>query len=131
MSRSINNKPELKPFRKELRNHSTSAEAVLWTYLKNKQLGGRKFRRQFSVGSFILDFYCPKEKLCVELDGAHHFTEEGLKNDNERTDFLNAQGIRVIRFENFEVFNSLEQVLETIQDNFKATTPPPAGGTPP
>ncbi|WP_255518216.1 endonuclease domain-containing protein [Fulvivirga sp. M361] len=64
------NKPELKKFRKELRNNGTSAEATLWTMLKNKQLEGRKFRRQYSVGYYILDFYCTSERLAIELDGA-------------------------------------------------------------
>ncbi len=59
----INNKPELKPIRKQLRNHSTSAEATLWTYIQKSRLDNRKFRRQHSIGDFIADFYCPAEKL--------------------------------------------------------------------
>lgn len=117
--RQINNKTELKEFRKKLRNNGTPAEAFLWRYLKNKQLEGRKFRRQFSVGNYILDFYCPSEKLCVELDGADHFTSAGFEYDQERTAFLNAQGIKVIRFENKIVFDCTEHVLETIKSNFK------------
>ncbi len=72
----INNRPELKVFRKALRNNSTAAEATLWKMIKGKKLKGRKFRRQFSVEKFILDFYCPSEKLAIELDGAGHFTPE-------------------------------------------------------
>ena len=116
--RSPNNRPELKDYRKQLRSNLTSAEATLWKYLKRKQLVGRKFRRQFSVESYIIDFYCPAEKLAVELDGAHHFTEEGLLYDEERTKVLNAHGIKVIRFENVEVFNALEAVLHAIKNNF-------------
>jgi len=67
MGEQINNRPELKKFRKNLRNNSTSAEATLWTYLQKSQLDGRKFKRQHSVENYILDFYCPSEKLCVEL----------------------------------------------------------------
>jgi very-short-patch-repair endonuclease len=118
----LNNKPELKEFRKALRNHSTSAEATLWTHLKGKQLEGRKFRRQFSVGNYILDFYCTSEKLCIELDGAEHFTQEGLERDEERTAFLNSHGIRVIRFENIEIFKDIEAVLEVIKNNFVFNT---------
>lgn len=73
----INNKTELKPFRKKLRNNSTSAEATLWTYLQKSQLENRKFRRQNSLGNFIADFYCPSEKLVIELDGEDHFWEPG------------------------------------------------------
>ena len=85
----INNKPSLKPYRKQLRNNLTSAEATLWKHLQRKQLEGRKFRRQHSVGNYILDFYCPAEKLCVELDGAAHFTESGVESDQKRTIYLN------------------------------------------
>lgn len=115
----INNRPELKEYRKDLRNKSTIAEAYLWPYLKNKQLEGRRFRRQFSVGNYIIDFYCPAEKLAVELDGAGHFTPEGQEYDEERTRFLNGQGIRVIRFENKVVFEDTEGVLEGIRRCFK------------
>ncbi|HET8858764.1 endonuclease domain-containing protein [Marivirga sp.] len=115
----IHNRPELKEYRKRLRNNGTPAEAFLWNYLKAKQLKGRKFRRQFSVGNYILDFYCPAEKLCIELDGADHFTSAGYQNDEERTNYLNHLGIKVIRFENKTVFDATESVLETIVSNFK------------
>jgi very-short-patch-repair endonuclease len=120
----VNNKPELKDFRKALRNNSTPAEVTLWKALKGKQLGGRKFRRQFSVENYILDFYCPSEKLAIELDGHGHFTEAGLAYDAERTSFLNSRGITVIRFENVEVLKALDNLLENIKANF--TTPKPS-----
>ena len=119
--RQINNRPELKELRKQLRNNLTSAEATLWKFLKSKQLDGRKFRRQFSVENYILDFYCHAEKLAIELDGIYHFSAAGYQYDSERTAFLNNLGIKVIRFENCEVFNALENVLEVIKSNF--TTP--------
>jgi very-short-patch-repair endonuclease len=115
----INNRTELKEYRKNLRNNGTTAEAFLWNYLKAKQLNGRKFRRQFSVGNYILDFYCPAEKLCVELDGADHFTDEGFLYDEERTNYLNSLGIKVIRFENKTVFDHTENVLEEIKRGFE------------
>lgn len=124
MYEQIHNRKELESFRKELRNNLTSAEATLWIELKGKQLEGRKFRRQHSVGSYILDFYCPSEKLCVELDGAHHFTEEGMAYDKERTAYLNSLNIRVIRFKNADVFERMEKVLSEIRSNF--TTPNPS-----
>jgi len=112
------NKHELKEFRKRLRNHGTAAEAMLWTLLKGKQLAGRKFRRQYSVGNYILDFYCTSERLCIELDGADHFTAAGFEYDEERTTFLNSHDIRVVRFENEEVFKHPEAVLEEIKRHF-------------
>jgi very-short-patch-repair endonuclease len=114
----IHNRIELKVFRKNLRNNSTSAEATLWLQLKNSQLDGRKFRRQHSVGAYILDFYCPAEKLCIELDGADHYTSNGEAYDEERTKYLNSLNIRVIRFENNEVFQAIEYVLGRIRSCF-------------
>lgn len=116
----INNKKELLARRKNLRNNSTTAEAALWKILKGKKLG-RKFRRQHSVGYYILDFYCPAERLAIELDGAQHFTEEGRKKDAVRTEYLNSLNIRVVRFENVEVFQNAQGVLDEIRGHF--TTP--------
>ncbi|MBD8489294.1 endonuclease domain-containing protein [Echinicola sp. CAU 1574] len=120
----IYNVPYLKAKRKSLRNNSTPAEATLWKALSNKKLNGRKFRRQYSVGNYILDFYCPSERLCIELDGTHHFTEAGYEYDKERTKYIENLNISVIRFRNEEVFNSLESVLSEIKRNF--TTPNPS-----
>lgn len=114
----LNNIPLLKDRRRHLRNNLTSAEATLWKYLKSSQLDGRKFRRQHSFGMFILDFYCPSENLAVELDGAHHFTEDGKKYDERRSKFLNDHGIQVVRFENHEVLEDIEKVLEEIRKRF-------------
>ncbi len=81
----LNNLPALRVFRKELRSHLTPAEAKLWTYLRRSQLAGRKFRRQHSVGGgYILDFYCPAERLAIELDGATHDNALAQRYDEER-----------------------------------------------
>src|SRR5688572_9659570 len=100
----IANQPQLKALRKELRSNLTPAEAALWKALQRGQLEGRKFRRQHSFGKYILDFYCPAEKLAIKLDGRHHFSDSGFVGDSERTAFLNSHGITVLRFENKEVF---------------------------
>ena len=110
----IHNRKYLEPFRKDLRSNPTTAEAVLWKALKGKQTGF-KFRRQHSVGDYILDFYCATERVAVELDGAHHFTEEGIQRDAERTRYLETLNIKVIRFENRKVFEDLDKVLEEIK----------------
>ena len=86
--------------------------------LQKSQLEGRKFRRQHSVDGHILDFYCPSEKLAIELDGAQHFTVHGSENDAERTACLNQYNIRMIRFENKFVFEQPEYVKEEIRSNF-------------
>lgn len=120
----IHNRKELKIQRRNFRNNSTSAEATLWKYLKGSQLEGKKFRRQHSVGFYILDFYCPAEHLCIELDGAEHYTGSGMAHDEERTAYLNSLNIRVLRFENKEVFEALESVLDKIKRSI--TTPNPS-----
>lgn len=114
MSERLNNLIGLKNNRRNLRQQLTPAEARLWSYLQSSQLG-KKFRRQHSIGYYILDFYCPKKKLAIELDGSPHDTEEGYKNDQERTCYLENKGIKVIRFENKEVINNLEGVLTEIK----------------
>jgi very-short-patch-repair endonuclease len=119
MPEKIFNRRPLKQFRKDLRNNLTPAEAVLWTYLQKKQLDGKKFRRQHSIGNYIVDFYCPAEKLAVELDGAGHFTPEEEEHDLDRDKYLMALGIKVLRYENRDIWNNIEAVLDDIKKNFK------------
>ena len=140
---TIMNKPELKYFRKKLRSDLTPAEAKLWKYLSKSQLEGRKFRRQHSIGNYIVDFYCPTEKLAIELDGSVHNDINADEYDQERELILKEFGVKVIRFENKDVFEDPDQILETIKSNFgwfekeglpprpqKADTPPSQGGEP-
>ena len=97
--------------------------------LQHSNLGGYKFRRQHSVGSYILDFYCPSEKLAVELDGDSHFTDEAIEYDCERTAYLNAFNIKVLRFLNSNVYDNLNVVCEKILEEIKGenlTTPSPS-----
>ena len=111
----VMNKKELKLFRTNLRLNLTSAEARLWTYLKNKQVGGLKFRRQQSIDDIIVDFYCPELLLAIELDGDYHY--HGLKSemDYERDKQLfERYGIRVLRFENHIVFDNPDAIILAI-----------------
>ena len=118
MTRRIHNRPLLKGRRRELRNSLTPAEAKLWSVLKNAQFEGRKFRRQHSAGPYILDFYCPAEKLCIEVDGLSHHTDGGPAYDAGRTEFLRSLNIRVIRFDNRAVHENLEGVVQEIRRYF-------------
>jgi very-short-patch-repair endonuclease len=115
MTDKIHNTKNLKHNRKKLRNSLTPAEAKLWSLLKNSQLNSKKFKRQHSVGPYVLDFYCPSERLCIELDGAAHFTEGGYEYDEAKTEYLSILHIRVLRFENKDVFENTEGVLEIIR----------------
>jgi len=121
----IHNQKAQKEFRRELRKNLTPAEAKLWKYLQNSQLDGRKFRRQHSVGQYIIDFYCPKEKLAVELDGNSHFNSVNEQYDIKRGEYLNSLGINVVRFENKDIFEKTEIVLESIKSHFINLPPLP------
>ena len=117
--RLIHNVQSSNDRRKELRQTLTAAEALLWINLKGRNLNGKKFRRQHSIGPYIVDFFCPECRLAIELDGAAHMTDNGTDADERRTQFLQRFNVRVIRFENKAVFEDLEDVLEDIRRNLK------------
>ena len=100
--------------RRLLRGAATDAERRLWQHLRAKQAEGYKFRRQHSVGRFVLDFYCADARLAVEVDGNHHAEEPQRHLDEQRTAYLEARGIRVIRFSDREVLTETESVLAAI-----------------
>ena len=115
MTLSLYNSQSLKDRRKELRKNQTEAEKLLWDRIKNKKLDAYKFFRQYSIGPYILDFYCPLLRLAVELDGDYH-TESDVKiYDKEREVFLKDKFVRTIRFWNNEVLNNIESVLQNIK----------------
>ncbi len=103
--------------RQELRNNLPPAEKKLWQHLKGKQLG-EKFRRQHGIGVYIVDFYCARLKLVIEIDGDTHFAHEDVERDNRRTRQLLKSGIQVLRFSNTDVYESIEDVLEIIKQQF-------------
>ncbi|MEI6824770.1 MAG: endonuclease domain-containing protein [Desulfuromonadales bacterium] len=110
----LKNDPILKSRRREFRRNQTDAEKAFWAKIRNKQFLGMKFFRQYSVGHYILDFYCPDKKMAIELDGGQHNLPEGKEYDAERTDFLNNHGIVVVRFWNNEVLSQMDGVLECL-----------------
>ena len=109
------NRKDLKSYRSILRNKATSAEAALWHILKSKQLEGRKFRRQYSIGSYIVDFCCPSEKLIIELDGDPHGEYKKIQEDEIRDKYLESLGFNVLRFENRFVFQEPEYLKNEIR----------------
>lgn len=86
----------------------------MWRYLRNRQVDGLKFRRQHSIESFIMDFYCPEIKLCIELDGGVHDDSINSKKDAYRTHVLNENGITVLRYDNEVVLNNPGAIIESI-----------------
>ena len=95
-----------------LRKRMTDAERLLWRHLRNRELGGWKFRRQYPVGSFIVDFICVGKNIVIEVDGGQHAENEAL--DLQRSAYLNKMGYRVMRFWNNQVLQETEAVLEVI-----------------
>ncbi len=110
---------------KELRKEMTCAEKILWERLRNRQLGGFKFRRQHPMGSFIADFYCPECKLVIEIDGEIHISQ--AEADVERTEIIESFGYRVIRFHNADVETNLQIVLQKILTTCQTPLPPKSG----
>ena len=112
----IFNSIEAKKKRIALRKSSTPQEIILWSRIRRIALGF-KFRRQHSIGPYIVDFYCPEKKLIIELDGWQH--NEQVKHDTERTIFLESLGLLVLRFWNDEVNKNLDNVVLNISEHLK------------
>ncbi len=103
-------------FAREMRKAPTRAEQHLWAHLQNRRLFGYKFRRQHPIKTYIADFACIGLKLVIELDGGHHDEDFNRLHDDSRTDFLQDNGYRVIRFTNGEVLQNIDSVLTRIAD---------------
>jgi len=101
---------------KALRARMTPAEKLLWMNIRNRKLGGLKFRRQHPVDRFIADFYCHEKRVVIEVDGGIHLNIDQLEYDRTRTVVLNNWGIEVMRFTNEEVLCSMSNVLKCIKE---------------
>ena len=110
--------PRLLALARNLRKSQTSAEHLLWDLLRNRRFGGLKFRRQYPIAPYVLDFYCHEARIAIEVDGGRHNQANRERRDRERTAHLEAQGITVIRFWNHEVTQKTEAVLEQLHDAF-------------
>ena len=100
--------------RRSLRRNMPLAEHIVWAHLRNKRLKGYRFRRQYSIGHYIADFYCHQAKLVIEIDGDSHYYPGAAEYDDKRTAYIEYSGIRVLRFTNQDVYESLENVLDII-----------------
>jgi len=114
--------PSAKTAARRLRKQQTDAEAKLWSCLRRRRLKGLHFRRQSPIGPFIADFVCAEIRLIVEVDGGQHSLQAA--DDTRRTDWLESQGYRVIRYWNNEVADNIEGVLESIVRAALKTPPP-------
>jgi very-short-patch-repair endonuclease len=111
------------PVVKKLRQNATDAEMKLWYQLRRKQVGGLRFRRQYRLGTYIVDFVCLPARLIIEVDGGQH--AEQVARDEARTVWLESQGFRVIRFWNSDVLGNMEGVLHVIGERLALERPPP------
>ncbi len=118
MGQLIHNRKVMEEVRRELRKQPTAFESLLWERLRGNQLAGRKFRRQHSVGVYILDFYCPAERLCIEINGNIHNNATAIIHDKERDVALTQLNIKTIRFSNNEVETDINVVLQKIKEYF-------------
>ncbi|TSC87478.1 MAG: hypothetical protein G01um101416_461 [Microgenomates group bacterium Gr01-1014_16] len=112
MRQFIFNSPKMEWRRRNLRGKETEEEKILWERIRNGKLGNR-FKRQYSIVNYVVDFYCPSLKLAIELDGQNHANKQ--EYDKYRTKLLNAYGINEIRFWNYEIANNIEKVLAEIK----------------
>jgi very-short-patch-repair endonuclease len=99
----------------QFRSEARWAEKLLWHHLRNSQMAGYKFRRQQPFDRYVLDFFCPEKRLGIEVDGREHGDPESIQHDRIRDNYLREQGVRILRFWNFQLRNNLEGVLQRIR----------------
>jgi very-short-patch-repair endonuclease len=120
----IHYNPKLKDIARKLRNNSTRAEIILWNHLKGKKLRGYDFHRQKPIENFIVDFFCNKPMLAIEIDGYTHGFEEVLVKDEIKEKRLTDLGVTVLRFTDRDVIDNIEGVLRSIQDTVQKDNTP-------
>jgi very-short-patch-repair endonuclease len=113
---------ELNNCARELRKNMTDAELHLWSRLRLRQLYGHQFHRQRIINNYIVDFYCPRAKLVIEVDGGQHFSPEMSIEDSARDNFLMSKGLKVLRFTDTDVLINTDTVLERIVENITSNT---------
>jgi len=106
----------LKQISRRLRSNMTDAERHLWAKIRMKQLNGCQFYRQKPIGDYIVDFFCPRAKLVIEIDGSHHLVGETIEYDRIRDDYLSSLGLRVLRFTSADVLTCIKGVVESIEN---------------
>lgn len=113
----------LKQLSKQLRNNMTDAERYLWKRIRMKQLKGCQFYRQKPIGDYIVDFFYPRAKLAIEIDGSQHSCSEATEYDRIRDEYLMSLGLKVLRFNNTEIMKNIEGVVERIMERIPLSPP--------
>ena len=107
----IYNRITVKEYRKRLRNNMTATEKLIWRRIRKRQVNGTKFRRQFSIGPFIADFYCPSLKVLVEIDGPYHNSRSQRMYGRQREKYIEQYGIMILRYTNDDGYERLDEVI--------------------
>lgn len=116
MTEIFNKRSELEK-RRLLRKKTTDAEKRVWIFLRKRQICNERFLRQFSINQFVLDFYCPRLRLAIEIDGGIHFSDDDvIQYDKERQTYIETLGIQFLRFNNEDVFSNLDGVIKIIEN---------------
>jgi very-short-patch-repair endonuclease len=110
------NQTSEKQKRQALRNNMPPAEKIVWAKLRSQQIESCKFRRQYSIDKFVIDFYSPELRLAIEIDGDSHYQDGAAEYDRERQEFLESKGTQVLRFTNQEVYQNMDGVVERIRE---------------
>ena len=113
----------LKQSARQLRKNMTDAERHLWAKIRMKQLKGYQFYRQKPIGDYIVDFFCPRAKLVIEVDGSQHLSDEMAEYDRIRDEYLSGLGLRVLRFTNTDVLTHIKGVIESIEEEIGREIP--------
>jgi len=121
----IFNAPETKQTRRNLRKKFTEPENRLWYFLRNRRMNTLKFRRQYAIGRYVVDFYCPETRIVIEVDGDSHFTDEARAYDEARELYLKAHNLRVLRFTNEEVMKNIKNAVDQIATLSTSSPPSP------
>jgi len=102
----------------------TDAEKVIWFKTRRKQIKNLQFYRQKPIGSYIVDFFCPKAKLVIEIDGGQHYEAKGERQDKIRDEYLKKLGLKILRFQNTDVLKDIDGVVKVICDAIEKGFPP-------
>ena len=116
VDRPATNNYRQKALRQVLRNRCTPAEWRLWWHLRRRQFLGLRWRRQVSIGKYIVDFYCFENRIAIEIDGDSHFDERAQADDRQRSKILEDQGVSIIRFTNPEIMHHTDQCLNELRE---------------
>ncbi|AMV30646.1 hypothetical protein VN12_00925 [Pirellula sp. SH-Sr6A] len=130
MKRSRSRSKEAIEFAQSKRRTSNEFSTNVWQWIRNRQIQGLKFRREYPIPPYTVDFCCVEQKLIIEIDGASHFTEDGLAHDLHRDRFLHARGVRVLRIPGYAVIGEGREVIRAIQEFVKVPNPSPPAPLP-